>query len=241
MSSKTEVKFYLPSGVPMHFVIIPAGTFLMGVNTNDEHKVKLEKSFMLGKFPVTRIQAWPTKEEAESLPDANLPVSQISHDQAQNYCDNLSEYFNKKVRLPTEAEWEYACRAGTTTKYAFGDDITTDQAHFYENSGQPFLMPVGNFPPNAWGLHDMHGNVWEWCADNYRAKLKNWWIEDDKIDVNPLVKSDIKHKRIAGGFSFVVRGGCGKAAKSCCSSDYRSARKSHENYDCGFRLVVELD
>jgi eukaryotic-like serine/threonine-protein kinase len=165
---------------------IPAGSFLMGSgdsetikreNETPPHEVNL-KSFYLGKFPVTQ-EEWLAV--MKTLPQINeefrgldLPVVNVWLEKAIEFCAKLSALTGEKFRLPSEAEWEYACRAGTTTPFNSGATITTDLANF--NGEQPFgqtpkgefrkrLTPVGTFPPNAFGLYDMHGNFWEWCAD----------------------------------------------------------------------------
>ena len=108
--------------------------------------------------------------------EKNLPVEQVEWDGCQEFAKKLRDKDKKPYRLPTEAEWEYACRAGTTTPFYFGDTISTDQAnydgnHVYGNGKKGVYRekttPVGSFPANAWGLHDMHGNVWQWCQDWY--------------------------------------------------------------------------
>ncbi|MFM5957789.1 MAG: formylglycine-generating enzyme family protein, partial [Dolichospermum sp.] len=103
--------------------------------------------------------------------DGNLPVEHISWYEAVEFCARLSRMTNKAYRLPTEAEWEYACRAGTTTPFYFGDRITTELANYdgsyNDDDEQEGTAEVGSFPPNLFGLYDMHGNVWEWCQDTW--------------------------------------------------------------------------
>src|SRR4029077_11940354 len=108
----------------------------------------------------------PSKLKGEK----NLPVENVSWEDCQEFCKKLREKDMKPYRLPTEAEWEYACRAGTTTPFHFGETISTDQANFWvsgNNGARKKTTPVGSFPANAFGLHDMHGNVWQWCQDLY--------------------------------------------------------------------------
>ena len=143
-----------------------------------QHKVTLTKGFYMGVHAVTQEQ-WqavmgnnPSKFKGEK----NLPVEQVSWDDCQEFIKKLREKDKKLYRLPTEAEWEYSCRAGTTTPFHFGETISTDQANYNGNftygngkkgKYREKTTPVGSFPANAWGLHDMHGNVWQWCQDWY--------------------------------------------------------------------------
>jgi formylglycine-generating enzyme required for sulfatase activity len=175
----------------MRFVWIAPGTFLMGSpptekdRGNDEtlHQVTLTHGFFLGVCPVTQAQ-WlavmgrnPSRRNTRaSGPGANCPVENVSWEDCEEFCKKLSKLDGKVYRLPTEAEWEFACRAGTTTPFCTGPTISTDQANYDGNwtydGGKKGVYrkattPVGSFPPNAWGLVDMHGNVWEWCADWY--------------------------------------------------------------------------
>jgi formylglycine-generating enzyme required for sulfatase activity len=180
----------------MKFVWAPAGTFRMGSLEQEEgrddeetpHKVTLTKGFYIGVYTVTQ-------EEWQSVMGTNpsfhkgekdLPVEMVSWDDCQEFLDKLRKKDGRLYRLPTEAEWEYCCRAGTTTAFHAGDSITShSQANF--NGNLPYgkqkgglfrrkTTPVGSFPSNAWGLHDMHGNVWQWCADWY-----------DKLPPQPVI------------------------------------------------------
>jgi formylglycine-generating enzyme required for sulfatase activity len=188
------VEFKLSENTILEMIEIPAGSFLMGSADNEtekrenetpQHKVTLQ-SFYLGKFPVTQAQWFAVMK---SLPPIDkefrgdsLPAVNVWLEKAIEFCAKLSILTGEKFRLPSEAEWEYACRAGTQTPFYFGASLTTEQANF--NGEQPFLKtpkgefrkcltPVGSFPPNAFGLYDMHGNVWEWCADIWHENYIN--------------------------------------------------------------------
>jgi len=180
----------LGNGVTLEMVYIPKGTFMMGSpetekqRSNDEspqHKVTVP-TFFMGKYPVTQAQ-WqavmgnnPSRFKGE-----NRPVEQVSWHDAVKFCQQLFEKTGQEYRLPSEAEWEYACRAGTTTPFYFGETITPDLVNY--NGNYPYASApkgvrrgqttdVGSFPPNAFGLYDMHGNVWEWCADAWHDNYK---------------------------------------------------------------------
>jgi len=161
----------LPHQVTLGVVSLPAGEFLMGDASDydaPQHQVKVN-SFAIGKYPITQEQYQAVMGNNPSYFENNPqnPVEQVSWDDAQDFCQKLSEITGKNYRLPTNSEWEYACRAGTTTHYYFGDNDNQlgDYAWYYGNS-QDKTHPVGQKRPNAWGLYDMYGNVCEWCEDS---------------------------------------------------------------------------
>ena len=159
--------------IGMEFRLIPAGTFTMG-DGDDAHEVTLTKPFKMGVHEVTQAQYEQVmKNNPSNFKGAENPVENVSWDEAVEFCRKLSELPDEKAagnvyRLPTEAEWEYACRAGTKAAFSFGDDESNlgDYVWCRENSAEK-THPVGSKLPNTWGLYDMHGNVWEWCQDAY--------------------------------------------------------------------------
>ncbi len=171
----------LGKDVKLEMVLVPAGKFKMGSPANEkgrgsnetQHEVTLTTPFYLGKYEVTPEQ-WNALmgNNPSETKGAKLPVTDVSWEDCQEFIKKLNAKTNGGYRLPSEAEWEYACRAGTTTAYSFGDNITAKDANY--NIGVKIVKPVavGNYKPNAFGLYDMHGNVWEWCKDwygNYQA------------------------------------------------------------------------
>jgi len=177
-SSPAGLTLDLGRGITMKLVLIRPGNFLMGSPDSDkgrapeegpQHEVTISKPFYLGVTEVTQAQyeAVMGTNPSKFKGPAN-PVDSLTWDEAAEFCRRLSEKTGKTVRLPTEAEWEYACRAGSKTRFSFGDSESAlgDYAWWGSNSGGK-THPVGQKKPNAWGLYDMHGNVYEWCADWY--------------------------------------------------------------------------
>jgi len=188
-SGKEEV-IDLGNGVKLGMILIPAGKFMMGSPANEkgrekvikelyetQHEVTLTKSFYMGKYEVTQEQ-WESvmgNKSTSKAKGAKLPVHGVSWNDCQDFIKKLNTKTNSVYRLPTEAEWEYACRAGTTTAYSFGDSLTKNDANIYG----PSIKPVGSYKPNAFGLYDMHGNAEEWCEDGY-APYPNGAVTDPK-------------------------------------------------------------
>ena len=182
----------LGAGVKLDLVYIRPGTFIMGgTNTKDskwqgvevpKHEVTITKGFYLGKYEVTQAQyqAMMGRNPSKAAKDPNCPADTIGEGDAVDFCGKVAEITGFDVRLPTEAEWEYACRAGSTTKYFFGDDPSAlaDYAWFDENDGGK-SHPVGQKKPNPWGLHDILGNVCERVSDTY---ARDYYAKSPKVD-----------------------------------------------------------
>ena len=219
----------------MEFVRIEPGAFMMGsengfANERPAHKVEITKPFYLGTYPVTQEQ-WlavmgsnPSRFKGE-----RRPVVNVSWNDVQSFLNKLNGG-EHEYRLPTEAEWEYACRAGTTTEYSFGDDksLLGDYAWSWENS-EGTAHPVGQKKPNPWGLYDMHGNVWEWVQDWYSADYYKQFQNKTAIDPKGPDK----------GSPRVIRGGGWDSRATGLRSAVRisSAPGNAYNYVLGFRLL----
>ncbi|MUG95987.1 SUMF1/EgtB/PvdO family nonheme iron enzyme [Scytonema sp. UIC 10036] len=247
----------LGDGVTLDMVYIPGGSFLMGSPETEEGRYKDEspqhevtvQPFFMGKYPVTQKQ-WrvvaalaPVNRELDPNPShfkgVNRPVESISWYDAVEFCDKLSTYTGKNYRLPSEAEWEYACRARTTTPFHFGETITSELANYdsdetYASGSQGKsrgkTTTVGSFKiANAFGLFDMHGNIWEWCADSLHENYENA-PSDGNAWLNKYLKDND---------SRMLRGGSWSAYRRHC----RSARRDDFHPDLrlstlGFRVVL---
>jgi len=165
------------NSIGMDLVFIPAGQFEMGSppgekgRENDEslHTVKITRPFRIGASEVTQGQ-WNNvmKQQRGQREQDNLPITEVSWTEAVSFCKRLSKTEGKTYRLPTEAEWEYACRAGTDTPFNQPDKLS--ELAWFDDNGDGHPHAVGGKKPNAWGLYDTHGNVAEWCADSYRGR-----------------------------------------------------------------------
>lgn len=230
----------LGQDVKMEFVLIPAGDFMMGSlstesgHRRDEgpsHKVTLTKPFYMGVYEVTQRQYEViTGTNSSHSKGENHPVEWVSWRNAVRFCDQVSDKSGRKVRLPTEAEWEHACRVGTTTPWSFGDNgREVGYYAWYKGNASNGHHPVGEKKPNRWGLYDMHGNVWELVYDRISSK----YSPDDAVDPtgNPVAIT-----------IHVMRGGSYK----CGPDALRSARRlaidwNIKLFDSGFRVVVEKE
>jgi len=254
--SRKEAEFFiedLGNGVILEMVVIPDGTFVMGSPINESKSLETEKPqhsvrikpFFMGKFPVTQAE-WRTvagfpKVKIDLNPDpskfkgANLPVELVSWYEAIEFCARLSQKTGRQYRLPSEAEWEYACRAGTTTAFHCGGTISPDLANYNGNQTYAFsrkgiyreqTTEVGTFSPNAFGLYDMHGNVWEWCADHWHEHYGG-----APIDGSAWLSRDESSRRL-------LRGGSWLNAPDRCRSAYRFLNQPGvRNGAIGFRVV----
>ncbi|MFN7900028.1 MAG: formylglycine-generating enzyme family protein [Synechococcaceae cyanobacterium] len=223
----------LGEGESLRLIQIQAGEFLMGSSASEpqrsdnegpQHRVRLA-SFLLGQTPVTQTQwqlvaGWPKLELDLSANPARFagprrPVERVNWLEAMEFCRRLSERSGHTYSLPSEAQWEYACRAGTTTPFAFGETITPELANYdgnytYANGpkGQyrSETTPVASFPANAWGLHGMHGNVWEWCLDHWHPGYAgaptdgSAWLDGEGL--NP--ESNREKQRLLRGGSWIT-------------------------------------
>jgi formylglycine-generating enzyme required for sulfatase activity len=248
----------LGNGVTLDMVLIPGGTFLMGSPEDEPQRSDSESpqheatvpSFFMGKYPVTQAQ-WKAvaalpKVDQDLEPDpsdfrGNRPVENVSWQEATEFCRRLAQKTGRPYRLPCEAEWEYAARAGTTTPFYFGETITTDLAN-YDGSGDRFgsygrgpkgiyrqeTTSVGSFPANAFGLYDMHGNVWEWCEDHWHDNYEGA-PNDDSAWIDSEAKEDARR---------VMRGGSWDDSPGYCRSASRNDDGARFRPDViGFRVV----
>ncbi|MDD2715025.1 MAG: formylglycine-generating enzyme family protein [Candidatus Wallbacteria bacterium] len=229
-----EITVDLPEEQKLLMVWIPAGSFVMGSPENEpdrgftegpQHPVSISRGFYLGKFQVTQAQWLSVMDTNPScFAGMDLPVENISFDDCLEFIENLNRITNREFRLPTEAEWEYACRAGSTSAYCWGDSMDDDYCWHAGNSDNR-THAVGGRKPNAWGLHDMSGNVEEWCQD--------WFGEySDSPAIDPAGPVE--------GMGRVFRGGgfCMEAA-NCRSAERDYYPPDFFCNELGLRLIAE--
>jgi formylglycine-generating enzyme required for sulfatase activity len=231
------------NGIGIEMVAIPGGRFWMGSPNGEADRLDMESpqhevsvsDFFLGKFTVTQAQ-WRAVAQLPQINKSlnadpsnfkgdNRPVEQVSWDDAQEFCARLSQATGKAYRLPSEAQWEYACRAGTTTPFAFGATLNTDIANYrgdlaYGNGkkgvSREQTVDVGSFPPNAWGLYDMHGNVWEWCEDSWHNNYNG-----APTDGTAWIDNSTESKLLRGGSWIHAPRNCRSAIRGGSSRDDR--------------------
>ena len=251
-----ERRVYKIEGISYPFRWCPAGTFTMGSPKNEQgrsdnepqHEVTLTKGFWILETEVTQEMwtslfdwnpSWFSKTgigapRVKNVETGSLPIEQATWEDTALFCQALQKASGWHVALPTEAQWEYACRAGTETAYSFGPVINPEDANYDDSEPGNVAQrrravrnpyPAAGFPPNGWGIHDMHGNVAEWCRDRYG-------VLDEKPVTDP-VGSDMGNTR-------VFRGGAWFLDASCCRSAYRyGIDPDTRAYYLGFRIVIE--
>jgi formylglycine-generating enzyme len=258
----------ITNSIGMKLAAIPKGKFMMGSPANEaernedelQHEVTITRPYYMGVYPVTQGQIDKVmgtnpsffhpryKKNPGSL---DHPVDQVLFGDAHAFCKKLSELPEEKkagrvYRLPTEAEWEYACRAGTTTPFNLGKSLSSKQANFNGNHPYggadkgPYLSQpskAGSYPANAWGLHDMHGNIWQWCADWYDPDYyKNSPKEDPRGPAKGVVETGF-----TGEFFPVLRGGCWQDEAAACRSANRFRLQPSQRYRwVGFRVACDV-
>ena len=255
-----ETVLDLGNDVEMRLVLIPAGKFMMGSPATEagresregpQHEVTISKPFYMGVFEVTQEQYEQIMGVNPSrFKGATNPVETVSWDDAVKFCQKLSARTGKKVMLPTEAQWEYACRACTTTTFHTGDALKPGQANavFPSNPGVwdkimawvgKFLpqkaktnrtTPAGSFPPNGFGLYDMHGNVYEWCSDWHD------WYDDSYANA----KNQDPAGPDSGSLRVLRNGSWGDHPEDCRSARRLGGAPDVRNYEVGFRVAVDL-
>ncbi|MEG4960514.1 MULTISPECIES: formylglycine-generating enzyme family protein [unclassified Microcoleus] len=233
----------LGNGIVLEIVYIPGGTFMMGSRKSKRRLYEYESpqyqvtvpAFFAGKYSITQAQ-WQAVmgNNPSHFKGEKCPVEQVSWDMAVEFCGKLSQQTGRKYRLLSQAEWEYACRAGTTTPFHFGETITPELVNYngnfpYANAPKGLrreeTTDVGSFPPNAFGLYDMHGNVWEWCSDR--------WHED--YQGTP----DDGYSWVNGNDTRVQRGGSWRSLAVLCRSASRSwVSAGNCNSLIGFRVAL---
>ena len=234
-----ELSVDLGKGIKLEMVLVPAGEFMMGSPDSDksgrgderpQHRVRITKPFWLGKYLVTQEQ-WQAVigNNPSEFKGPKNPVDSVGWEDCRDFLKTLNEKFANtpvKFSLPTEAQWEYACRAGSKSRYYYGDeDAKLAEFAWFNDNSEEKTHPVGQKKPNAWGLYDMHGNLFQWCAD---------WYDGDYYKSSPA--SDPCGP--SSGSLHVDRGGCWNSlARGCCSA-FRHTNSPRADHFIGLRVMV---
>ena len=232
----------LGDDLDLDLVLIPSGTFMMGDDRHHQDEQPIHQvtvpSFYIGKYPITQAQyRFVMGENQGDAIVIDYPIEKINWHDAISFCHKLSHQTGKHYSLPSESQWEYACRAGTNTTFHFGDTITPDLANY--NGDYPYggvakgenraqATPVGNFPANAFGLYDMHGNVWEWCLDAYQPSYQGAPIDESAVAAG--LTDGVKRVMRGGAWDYVARG-CRSAVRCSLDAGLRLG-------GCGLRVIL---
>ncbi|WP_406670714.1 formylglycine-generating enzyme family protein [Methanolobus sp. ZRKC4] len=228
------------NSIDMEFVLIPAGEFEMGSPLYEEdrydnegpvHEVTIGQAYYFGKYEVTQEQWGEVMGDNPSYFDGDSnPVEKVSWNDVQEFVKKLNNMEGtNKYRLPSEAEWEYACRAGTTMRYSFGDSVSDlGEYAWYKNNSGSKTHPVGQKKPNPWGLYDMHGNVWEWCQDGWHS-----YYEGAPTDGSAWEDGSGSLRVSRGGSWF-------NNAENCRSANRYEYAPYSRYFNFGFRLLREM-
>ncbi len=234
---------HLYQGLDLEMIALPGGMFRMGTlgtqGYDDErpvHQVTVAP-FLMSKYLITQAQWRAIMGTPHGrFSGDRLPIERVSWHDAGRFCERLAKRTQRTYRLPSETQWEYACRAGTSTPFHFGETITTEVANYNGEFGyraeatgvyRHTTTPVDQFPPNAFGLHDMHGNLWEWCADAWHDSYDGAPTDDRGWHAN------------AKGAYRVARGGCWHDIPGVCRSAARLKVDAHDAEEfIGFRVVL---
>jgi formylglycine-generating enzyme required for sulfatase activity/tRNA A-37 threonylcarbamoyl transferase component Bud32 len=243
----------IAKGITLEMMAIPGGSFVMGAPASEaesgdsqkpQHQVTI-KPFLMGKYPITQAQweavaklpkiQYDLNSDPSYFKGKNLPVEKVDWNDAVEFCARLSQKTGRSYRLPSEAEWEYACRAGTITPFHFGDTVTPDLVNYHGN--YPYgsapkgiwrgkTTAVGSFPPNSFGLYDMHGNVWEWCQDIWQDNYNG-----APTDGSAWERGGSDHRVLRGGSCYDDAVSCRAAYRDGNSAGYLTG-------NWGFRVAV---
>ena len=243
--SKKGIPIEIENEIGLKLVLIPSGSFTMGGTVGEDerplHRVVISNDFYIGKYEITQAEY---KAVMGKNPSSNMgelkPVTMVSWDDAVQFCNKLSKLTGNKYRLPTEAEWEYACRAGSDSRFYWGNDnndsIVKEYAWYRKNedirtssqSSKEGIQKVGLKKPNGFGLYDMSGNIEEWCKDTY---IKDYYRISPQL--NPFNNSPRQRKVLRGGYWWSY-------SSSLRSAERDSSLKYHSSGATGFRVVVEI-